>query len=166
MATIPSAVNQTQAIQPAFKRVQQAVDHDCAFACIAMIVSKSLDDVMQVAIDKFGHPANGPYYVTEEMINKILAHYGFVSTIYKEVETGLVDIHNVAIAMVDYDPETEIGRHVVFVRDKTNAKQPVEYMIDPAYWITPAQHVRTDFKDIIPAWFIGVTPMNRVSAKS
>lgn len=166
MATTPSTVNQAQTIQPAFKRVQQEVDHDCAFACIAMIASKSLDDVIKVAIDKFGHPANGPYYITEEMINKILAHYGFVSTIYKEVETGLIDIHNVAIVMVDYDPETEIGRHAVFVRDKTNAKLPVEYMIDPAYWITPSHYVRTDFQTLIPAWFIGITPMNRMPAKS
>ncbi|MFZ6656537.1 hypothetical protein [Undibacterium sp. TJN19] len=165
MATTPT-VNQAQTIQPVFKRVQQAVDHDCAFACIAMITNKSLDEVVQVAIEKFKHPANGPYFITEELINKILAHYGFVSTIYKEVETGLVDIHNVAIAMVDYDPETEIGRHVVFVRDKANTKQPVEYMIDPAYWITSSSYVRTDFQKLVPAWFIGVTPMNRMAAKN
>ncbi|MDP1977631.1 hypothetical protein [Undibacterium sp.] len=165
MATTPAG-SQPQTIQPVFKRIQQAVDHDCAFACIAMITNKSLDEVVQVAIDKFKHPANGPYFITEELINKVLAHYGFVSTIYKEVETGLVDIHNVAIAMVDYDPETEIGRHVVFVRDKSNTKQPVEYMIDPAYWIDASLYVRTDFQTLVPAWFIGVTPMNRMAAKS
>jgi hypothetical protein len=78
-----------------------------------------------------------------------------VATVYKEVEK-LADIADVAICLVDYDRETEIGRHVVFVRDKRNPKQVIEYMIDPAYWIEAAQHVRTDFKTLSPAWFIGV----------
>jgi hypothetical protein len=162
MATTPaSTTNLAQAIQPVFKRVQQACDHDCAFACIAMIVNKSLADVLQVAIDKFGHPAHGPYWIDETLIAKLFAHYGFVSTIYKEVETGISDVPDVAIVMTDYDPETELGRHVVFVRDKSNPKQVVEYMIDPAHWIAPSLHIRNDFKTLVPAWYIGIHPMGK-----
>lgn len=160
MATTPvSTTNPAQAVQPVFKRVQQATEHDCAFACIAMIANKSLAEVMQVATDKFGHPAHGPYWITEELIAKMFAHYGFVSTIYKEIETGTSQIPDVAIVMVDYDTDTELGRHVVFVRDKSNPKQPVEYMIDPAHWIDPSLHIRNDFKNLVPAWYIGIHPM-------
>lgn len=144
-----------QEIQPAFKRVQQSDDFDCAFACIATITGKSLDDVRKTAVEKFKLPAHGPYWVTEELIGKLFAHYGFSSSAYKEVGK-LADIADVAICLADYDEQTEIGRHVVFVRDKRNSKQTVEYMIDPAYWVDAAHHVRTDFKALAPAWFIGV----------
>lgn len=144
-----------QGIQPAFKRVQQSDDFDCAFACIATIAGKTLDDVRKTAVEKFKLPAHGPYWVTQELIAKLFTHYGFVSTIYKEVGAR-ADIADVAICLVDYDPDTEIGRHVVFVRDKRNPKQVTEYMIDPAYWIEASQHVSIDFKTLSPAWFIGV----------
>lgn len=162
MAAVPPATaNTAQSIQPVFKRVQQAQGgtHDCAFACIATITGKSLAEVVQVAVDKFNHPVHGPYWITEELIAKIFAHYGFVSTVYKEISKGIVDLPDVAIAMVDYDPETELGRHVVFVRDQSNQKQIKEYVIDPAYWIDSSLHVRNDFRVIQPAWFIGVHPM-------
>ncbi len=166
MAVIPASVpNTAQSIQPVFKRVEQQNDHDCAFACIATIAGTSLTEVVQVAIDKFGHPAHGPYWVSEDLIAKIFAHYGFVSTVYKEVTKGMVDLPDVAIVMVDYDAEAEVGRHVVFIRDSSNQKQIKEYMIDPAYWIESSLHVRNDFKALQPAWLIGVHPMNRQAAK-
>lgn len=167
MAAIPpSTANTAQAIQPVFKRVEQTSEHDCIFACIAMITNKSLADVLQVAIDKFSHKAHGPFWVTEDLITKIFAHYGFVSTVYKEVTKGLVDLPDVAIVMVDYDPETELGRHVVFVRDQSNQKQIKEYMIDPAYWIESSMHVRNDFKKLVPAWYIGIHPMKSTSTQT
>jgi hypothetical protein len=151
-ATPPSPA---QGIQPAFKRVQQSDDFDCWAACIATIAGKSLDDIRKVAVEKFKLPAHGPYWVTQELIAKLCTHYGLVATIYKEVDK-LADIADVSICLVDYDADTEIGRHVVFVRDKRNPKQTIEYMIDPAYWIEAPQHVRNDFKTVAPAWFIGV----------
>ena len=128
-AVPPSTANTAQSIQPVFKRVQQEGSHDCAFACIATITGKSLAEVVQVAVDKFGHQAHGPYWMSEELIAKIFAHYGFVSTVYKEVAKGLVDIPDVAIVMVDYDAEAELGRHAVFVRDQSNLKQIKQYII-------------------------------------
>lgn len=165
-ANPPGTTNTAQSIQPAFKRVQQITEHDCAFACIAMITNQSLAEVIQVAVDKFGHPAHGPYWITEELVAKIFAHYGFVSTVYKEVTKGIVDLPDVAIVMVDYDPETELGRHALFVRDQSNQKQIKEYLIDPAYWIEPSLHVRNDFKTLQPAWYIRVHPMSKQIAKN
>ena len=153
MAATPPAA--PQGIQPAFKRVQQSDDFDCWAACIATITGTSLDDVRKTAVEKFKLPAHGPYWVTEELIAKLFAHYGFVATVYKEV-SKITDIADVAICLVEYDESTELGRHVVFVRDKRNPKQTLEYLIDPAYWIDASQHVRTDFKTLAPAWCIGV----------
>jgi hypothetical protein len=166
MAAIPaSATNTAQAIQPVFKRVQQACDHCCAFACIAIITNKSLAEVIQVAIDHFDHPAHGPYWIPgEDLIAKLFAHFGFVSTVWKEVTKGLVDLPDVAIVMTEYREEEELGRHVVFVRDQSNQKQIKEYMIDPAYWIDASLYVRNDFKTLQPAWYIGIHPMQ--AAKS
>ena len=163
MAAVPSAVSNTaQSIQPVFKRVQQEGTHDCAFACIAMITGKSLAEVIQVAIDK-GHPKHGPFWITDEFIAKIFAHYGFVSTYYKEVTKGVVDLPDVAVCMVDYNAETECGRHIVFVRDQSNQKAIKQYMIDPANWIDQTLHVRNDFATVQPAWFITVQPMKQTA---
>lgn len=150
-----SSPTPSTSIQPAFKRVQQSDDFDCAFACVATITGKTLDEVRKAAVEKFKLPAHGPYWVTEGLISLLLGHYGFAGTEYREV-MKLSDIADVAICMVDYDEASELGRHVVFVRDKRNPKQVVEYIIDPAYWIEHSQHVRVDFKSVAPAWFIGV----------
>lgn len=159
MAATPPAV---QELQPAFKRVQQSNDFDCAFACIATITGKSLEDVRRIAIKEFGHPAVGPFWISEELICKLFAHLKFVCTVYKEV-TSLTHLPDVCLLLVDYDPETEIGRHVVYVRDKRQ-KPAVEYAIDVAHWIEPAQHIRTDIKALKPAWYLQVHPMAKSTA--
>ena len=161
MATTPAA-NQAPAtgFQPAFKRVAQTNDFDCWLACIATIVARPLADVRQVAVEKFKLPRNGPYaFMDEIMIAKLLAHWSFAATVWKE-SAGIASLPDVAIGLAQYEPETEIGRHVVFVRRRTeNSKVVQEYIIDPAYWIEPGQHIRTDIKGFPIPWYIGVTPM-------
>lgn len=154
------ATNSTSDFQPAFKRVQQSSDHDCAFACIAMLAGQTLEEVRQTAIKQFKHPKHGPYWINEELIHKLLAHCGWVATVYKE-STGIDSLPDLAIGMVDYDPDTEIGRHVLFHRMKSegNLKKTTEYILDPAYWIDPKQQVRTDIKGFPISWYIGVHPM-------
>ncbi|GAB7541399.1 polysaccharide deacetylase family protein [Cupriavidus sp. 8B] len=166
MVTIPTTVTSSpEGFQPAFNRVQQEGDFDDAFTCIATITGKTLADIRKLAIDKFRHPAHGPYWVYAEMITSLLAHYGLVATVYKEAET-VADLPDLALAMVDYDPETEIGRHTVFHRAKAShaPKTVIEYMIDTAYWVDTAQQVRTDFTGFQPAWYIGVHAMSKLAA--
>ncbi|MDF3835911.1 hypothetical protein P3W85_23600 [Cupriavidus basilensis] len=163
MATIPTSVaSTTTSFQPAYQRVQQQGDFDCAFACIAMITGKTLDEIRQLAIDKFDHPAHGPYWITEHLITALLAHHRWVATVYKEA-TSTADLPDLAIAMVDYDPDTEIGRHTLFHRAKAShdPKIVIEYMVDPAGWIEQSMHIRTDFDACHPSWFIGVHPMSK-----
>ncbi len=168
MATTPASTTTPAAgFKPAFLRVQQSNDHDCAFACVAMIVGKTLDEVRQTAIDKFKHPRRGPYWITEDLISKLLVHYGWVATVFKE-STGIASLPDLAIGMVDYNPDTEIGRHVLFHRMATpgNPKQVTEYVVDPAYWVEPSQQVRTDIKGFPISWYIGVHPMNKTPVKA
>lgn len=161
MATTPVA-NQAPAtgLQPTFKRVAQTNDFDCWLACVATIVNRPLDEVRKVAVEKFKLPKNGPYqFMDDSLIAKLLAHWSFTATIWKET-TGIASLPDVAIGLVNYDPETEIGRHVVFVRQRNESGKGVqETILDPAYWIEPSQHVRTDIKGFPISWHIGITPM-------
>ena len=111
-------------------------------------------------MNRFKHPAHGPYWITEDLIAGLLAHYGWVTTVYKEV-SKLADVPDLAILMVDYDPDKEIGRHVLFHRASAShtPKTTIAYVIDPAYWIETPEHVRTDLKPLGAAWYIGVHPM-------
>ena len=72
-----------EGFQPAFARVPQNGDFDCAFACIASITGKPLAEVRELAVNRFKHPAHGPYWITEDLIAGLLAHYGWVATVYK-----------------------------------------------------------------------------------
>lgn len=155
-----------QGFQPAFKRVQQSNDFDDPFAVIAMIAGKTLDEVRQTAISAFKHPKHGPFWITEDLIAKLLAHYGWVATVWKE-GTGIGSLPDLCIGMVDYNPDTEIGRYVLFHRmgPTGNPKQIVEYVIDPAYWIEPDKQVRTDIKGFPIAWYIGVHQAKQTAPK-
>jgi hypothetical protein len=162
MATTPTAPN--QGFTPAFKRVAQSCDHDCAWACLAVIVNKPLAEIREAAISKVKHPAHGPYWITQGQITHFCVYFGWGATAYKEAAT-LADLPDVAFVMVDYKAETELGRHVLFHRQK--AANAMEYVIDPAYWVTePSKQIRTDLKSLaLPAWYIGVHQMNATKPK-
>ena len=155
MATLPTG------FKPAFTRVAQEESYDCIFACMAMLTNTTLKDIKKLAVEKFKHPKNGPFWVSEVKIASILAHHSLVATVYKEFDSNPVP--DVAILMIDYDPESELGRHVLFHRasvpDTKGGIARVEYVIDPAYWLEPTKHVHADWKALKPAWWIGVHPM-------
>jgi hypothetical protein len=163
MATNPATATQIQTITPVFQRIPQENNHDCIFACLSMLTNQSLMEIKNISVERFGLNRYGPYWVGEELIAKILANFGLVSTVWKEVVNGIEDLPDIAIAMVDYDPETELGRNVIFVRDRSNPKLVKTYYIDCGYWIDPSLHVRTDLDLLPPAWFIGVHKMSRMS---
>jgi hypothetical protein len=163
MPTIPTSVTSTPTeFQPAFTRVQQSENHDCAFACIAMIAGKTLEEIRELAVKKFMHPIHGPYWITGDLIAGLLAQNGYVASVYKEAEK-IENLPDLAIAMVDYQPSTELGRHVLFHRAKASHAPTtiITYMIDPAYWVEPQEHIRTSFKGLPVSWFIAVHAMNK-----
>ena len=59
----------------------------------------------------------------EVLIAKLLANWSFTATVYKE-SAGIAALPDVCIGMVEYNPETEIGRHVIFVRQRGAAGKP------------------------------------------
>ena len=162
MATTPTpaATGPNLGFQPAFNRVESG-DCDCAFACIAMVANKSLAEVRQAATN-FKFPKHGPFWIDQDLICKLFAHFGYVATVYKETTT-ISELPDVAVLMVDYVPETEIGRHVLFYRQRGAISKPsLEVIIDPAYWVEPAKQIRTDVKGLPSAYYIGVHPMKPV----
>lgn len=156
MPAIPTTVTMIGAgFVPAFRRVQQSGDFDCSFAVIAMICGTTLEDVRNVAIERFRHPAHGPYWITGDFIARLLAHHGYDTGMYEE-PASVSDIPNLAIALVDYDDHTNLGRHLLFHRARASHDPgiKVEYVIDPAYWIEPQDYVRTSLPPI--QWFLEV----------
>ncbi len=167
MATTPSV---TPTFQPAFKRVAQSCEFDCAFACCAILSGQSLEEIRAIAVQKFDHPAaNRAYWITESLIQRLLADRGLVATHYKEF-TSIADLPEVAILLIDYSEETEIGRHVLFHRQQiANGGKPqeVSYILDPGYWLPESLHIRTDIKALGPiSYVIGVHAMQKTAPKT
>jgi hypothetical protein len=164
MATTPTAATTktpAQDFKPQFKRVQQTCDHDDAFACIAMLAGKTIEEVKQVAVSRFGHPKHGPYWVNEDLILNLLNHYSWKGSSYRE-SGGIASLPELAIGMVEYRADTDIGRHVLFHRiGDVNDPKRVETIYDPAYWVPADKQVRTDIKGLPITWFIGVPCCNR-----
>lgn len=159
MPAIPTIVTMIGAgFVPAFRRVQQSGDFDCPFAVIAMICGTTLEAVRNVAIERFRHPAQGPYWITGDFIAQLLAHYGYDMGTYEE-PASVSDIPDLAIVVVDYDDHTNLGRHMLFHRARASHDESIliEYVMDPAYWLEPKDYVRTCLPPI--QWFVEVRAM-------
>lgn len=166
MATTPTPTT----VQPAFKRVTQGDDrHADTFAVIAMLTGKSLQDILRQA-EGLGLPKSGPYFpwIDGDMIAKLLAAHGLVATVWKECIAFSKDVPEVAIAMVDYDADWEVGRCVLYHRNtSSDGKTTQSYVIDPYPHADAKLNLRTgaDITALTPAWFIGVSQMAKTTAK-
>ncbi len=162
--TLPTTIESTPTtFTPAFPFVVQTNDFDDVFACVAMLTGKTIEQVRDIAIAKTGHPARGPYYLAETQIAALLAQLQLVATVYKEI-SRVADIPDVALILVDFNDDMEMGRHILFHRAKgSHAPGTIEYALDPAPWCKPADRVRTNFKNIAGHWAIGIHAMNTKS---
>lgn len=145
-------------VLPEFKRVEQTNDHDCVFACLAMIVHRSIAEIRDVAVTHGLMLEHGPYLVTDEMIARLSAHHGWVSTVWKEVRST-TSLPNLALILLDYDPKLEQGRFALFVRQGNPVGRDDEWVVDPAFWIPPERHIRCDLQDWELSWYIGLHEM-------
>lgn len=162
MPVLPTGVESTPtSFTPAFPFVAQTDDFCDVFACAAMAAGKTIEEVREIAIAKTRHPARGPYYLGETHIAALMAQLGLVATVYKEV-SRVSDIPDVALILVDYNDDMEVGRHILFHRGKSGHAPgtTVEYALDPAPWCKPADRVRTNFKTIAGHWVIGLHAMS------
>lgn len=161
MATTPD-------FKPLFNRVQQSDRHDDALAVIAMLGATTLDNIRQQA-EVFGLPQKGPYYpyIDADMVAKLLTSRGLVGTVWKESPKSFADLPDVAIAMVDYDADWEVGRCVLFNRLPADHPSKVAHCIlDPYPHADTTLHVRTDFSNLVVSWFIGVHPAPAAKTKA
>ena len=142
---------------PPFKLIPQLDRSDDLLACVAILTGKSLADVRKQA-EQFGLPKTGPYWVDIDMTAKLLMNLGnLVATKYKEF-TSFAALPDVAILLIDYDEDTEIGRHVIWHHIRgTKDQQALSYVIDPALHISASQQMTTEFGHLKPAWYVEVT---------
>ena len=142
---------------PPFKLIPQLDRFDDLLACVAILTGKSLADVRKQA-EQFGLPKTGPYWVDIDMTAKLLMNLGsLVATNYKECPS-LAALPDVAILLIDYDEDTEIGRHVIWHHIRGTKDQPAfSYVIDPALHISASQQMTTEFGHLKPAWYVEVT---------
>jgi len=164
-AVLPTTVASSAAgFQPAFKPVMTVDRHACALAAIATLATATLEDVRQKA-EELGLPKAGPYVhvIDGDFLAALLAKYSWVATIWKECAKPS-QLPDLCIALVDYDADWEVGRHVVFHRAKcSHDAKVVEYIIDPTA-TNSDQVVRTDVSVLAPAWYIGVHPMAKTAS--
>ena len=143
-----------------FKRVEMRERMDDAFACIATLTGKSLEEVNRVAVT-LGYPAQGPAYPTETLMAKLLMALGnLISTRYKDFESTAA-LPEVAILFIDWDEEMDTGRTVVWHRvQRTGVHPSFSYVIDPGSWIAESRHLHTDIGSLKISWFMAITPSN------
>jgi hypothetical protein len=143
-----------------FKRVEMIERIDDSLCCVAMLTHRSLAEIKEQAF-KFGLPRTGPAWVFNDMIAKLLYQYGLVCGDYKDVDS-LSGMPDVAILMVDYNHETDIGRHVVWHHVRGTPEQAAfHYVIDPLAELDPKHRCTTDFKHLqieAPIYYLEVTP--------
>ena len=165
MATTPTPTS----FQPAFKRIGQQDRHDDAICVIAMLSGKTTDAIIRQA-EGLGLPKVGPYHawIDGDMIAKLLAGNGLVATVWKEC-TSYKDLPEVAIVMVDYDADWEVGRCVLYHRNtSSDGKTAQPYVVDPYPHTDTKLHLRvdtTDLNGLPPSWYIGVTQMAKAAGK-
>ena len=165
MATTPTPTS----FQPAFKRIGQQDRHDDAICVIAMLSGKTTDAIFRQA-EGLGLPKVGPYHawIDGDMIAKLLAGNGLVATVWKEC-TSYKDLPEVAIVMVDYDADWEVGRCVLYHRNtSSDGKTAQPYVVDPYPHTDTKLHLRvgtTDLNGLPPSWYIGVTQMAKAAGK-
>ena len=150
-----------------FKRVQMEERIDDAFACIATLSGRTLDEVNKLAV-QLGYPAHGPAWADIVLINKILHNLGLTGGEYQDL-TSTDALPDVAILMVDYSEALDAGRHVIWHHIRgTASQQAFSYVIDVAGWVPAKSQITTDFSHLKlePAWYIEIKPRTNGSGKS
>ena len=172
MASTPAtnAAAPAASFKPFFQRISQGEDrHADVLACCAMLCNKSLAEIFKQA-ETLGLPKVGPYwlYADGDFIARLLAAHGLVATVWKEAKS-YNDLPEVSLALVSYDESYEVGRAVIYHRNTSaDGKTAQPYVVDPYPHADSRQHLRVGtaaLAELPPAWFIGVTQMNKTAGK-
>jgi hypothetical protein len=147
-----------------FKRVQMepGVRIDDGVAAMASLTGQSHDTIMKAAL-RHGVAEHGPTWVYASILIAILREYGLNA---EEKECTTIDaLPDVALITAQYNPATQYGRWVLWHHVRATGKvKSFHYVIDPAYWIDPSQHiVTTDIQQRLitpksPIYYLEITP--------
>ena len=148
-----------------FQIVSQQSRHDDALVACAVLTGVALADIWTAAY-KLGLPKTGQFFVTEELIAKLLIQHGLVATKWKEF-TSFDAINGVALIWADTvgdDPEVS-GRIIIFqhVRETADYKA-FNYCIDIAE-TDPAKQIVTNVHRFKPSSYIDISPQGKPSDK-
>jgi hypothetical protein len=156
MASKAANTGLPEGFESPFTRIEMRERMDDSLACIATLTGKTLEEITAMAIG-LGLPPFGPCYVTEDMIAKLLMKGGgLVASKYKEFDS-FDALPDVALLLVEYSPDTETGRLVVWHHVRgTKDRSAFHYIVDVASWRGEETHFTTNVKQYAPAYFIEV----------
>ena len=134
---------------------------DDTLACIAMLTNQTLAAVKEQAF-KFGLPRNGPAWVYNEMVAKLLFQWGLIGSPEKEAN-DMAALPDVAIlTSVDWNDDMQFGRSIVWHHVRGTTDQPAFHVVlDPAPWLDEKHRITADFRHLkleMPLYYVEVTP--------
>ena len=155
------------AFKPAFTRVQQTDDCNCAFACIAMLAGKTLDEVRQIAIDKFKHPKHGPYWIGEDLIAKLLTTTmaGLAPCSRRAPDLPPCQIRQLRWSTTTPTPKSA-GTFCLTVQPHRVPSNPSSTSLTRRIGSIRFSKSAPDIKGFPISWFVGVHPMPKTVAKT
>lgn len=142
--------------------MQPGIRLDDGLAAVATLTGQPLDTIIKAAF-RHGVAEHGPAWVYAPILIAILRDYGFNA---EEKECPTIDaLPDVALITAQYNPATQYGRWVLWHHVRAAGKiKSFHYVIDPAYWIDPSQHiVTTDIQQRLitpksPIYYLEITP--------
>lgn len=142
--------------EPTFQWVAQTNRWNSAAACIASLVNKPVDEVLEAAVQQFKLPANGRWSSVPKRIPDLLAHYEWWVTSQYRVATAVSDLPDLALVLLSNKP----NHFGLFHRQKfEGGKVPVCYLINPALDLPKEQQFRLDVDTILPSKYLSICPM-------
>ncbi len=150
-----------------FKHVLAQERIDDTLACIAMLTNQTLATIKEQAF-KFGLPRNGPAWVYNEMVAKLLFQWGLIGSPEKEVSDTAALPAVAILTSVDWNDDMQFGRSVVWHHVRGTPDQPAFHVVlDPAPWLEKGHAITADFRHLkldMPLYYVEVTPRSDATA--
>jgi hypothetical protein len=145
-----------------FRRVAMEERLDDSMAVIAALTGQTLETIRDQAFE-LGFPRQGPGWLDQRAIATLLARYNLAASDWKEASSiaALPDVAMMTVDMVG-DKASGYGRFVLWTHFRaTQEYASFSAVCDPGHWLTPEQHLNTDFKHLritFPLWYFEVVP--------
>ena len=146
----------TLEFEPTFQWVAQTNRWNSAAACIASLVKKPIDEVLEVAAQQFKLPANGRWSSVPKSIPDLLAHYEWWVASQYRLATAVSDLPDLALVLLSNKPD----QFALFHRQRFKSDRlPVPYLINPALGVTADLQYRREIENIMPCKYLNLCLM-------